>query len=226
MAESLERHVKNLESAEKKAVESHVPANRCRRLGQFALTNSDLDALLNQTVMLVRKHWRGILRRVRTIAGRFTAAASRRWLETGVQPADFLPEMRIPDCLCFEIRRPRCHRRSEGRNANFRVAVSGRTRLVSGITVAIPTHDGPMECWHLQHARRKFNSDEVQFLMASATAIGLAVERKRAMPSCKNRRVCPVESGRSDGTERKRTITYFNEAAQTTRRLHAKKSAW
>ena len=53
MAESLEQHVKNLETAEKNLLNRTFQQTVVAALGQFALTNSDLDALLNQTVMLV-----------------------------------------------------------------------------------------------------------------------------------------------------------------------------
>jgi methyl-accepting chemotaxis protein len=53
MAESLERHVKNLETAEKNLLNRTFQQTVVAALGQFALTNSDLDALMNQTVILV-----------------------------------------------------------------------------------------------------------------------------------------------------------------------------
>src|SRR5208283_5146163 len=53
MAESLERYVKNLESAEKNLLNRSFQQTVVAALGQFALTNSDLEALMNQAAMLV-----------------------------------------------------------------------------------------------------------------------------------------------------------------------------
>ena len=48
MAESLERHVKSLENAEKNLLNRTFQQTVVAALGQFALTNSDLEALVNQ----------------------------------------------------------------------------------------------------------------------------------------------------------------------------------
>ena len=89
MAESLEQHVKNLETAEKNLLNRTFQQTVVAALGQFALTNSDLEALLNQTVMLVAQtlgvEYSAVFEQLP--AGPL-AAASRRWLETGVRPAD------------------------------------------------------------------------------------------------------------------------------------------
>ena len=53
MAESLERYVKNLENAEKNLLNRTFQQTVVAALGQFALTNSDLEALMNQAAMLV-----------------------------------------------------------------------------------------------------------------------------------------------------------------------------
>jgi len=64
-------------------------------LGQFALTNSDLDALLNQTVILVAQTLEAEYAAVSSNCWRSTAAASRHWLEPEYDRQTSLPEMRI-----------------------------------------------------------------------------------------------------------------------------------
>ena len=85
MAESLEQLVKNLESAEKILLNRTFQQTVVAALGQFALTNSDLDPLLNQTVMLVAQtldvEYSAVFEQ---LPDRPAAAASRRGLEAGV----------------------------------------------------------------------------------------------------------------------------------------------
>jgi signal transduction histidine kinase/ActR/RegA family two-component response regulator len=88
--------------------------------------------------------------------------------------------------------------------------------VVSGVTVAIPTRDRPFGMLGVYSThRRQFNSDEVQFLMAAATAIGLAVERKRA--DAELQKLAAFVQLNPDAAMELNvhgTITYFNEAAK------------
>jgi len=53
--------------------------------------------------------------------------------------------------------------------------------VVSGVTIAIPARDRPFGVFCVHTTKpRNFTGDEVQFLLACATAIGMAVARKRA----------------------------------------------
>ena len=53
--------------------------------------------------------------------------------------------------------------------------------VISGVTVAIPTRDRPFGVFGVHATKpRIFTDDELQFLLACATAIGMAVARKRA----------------------------------------------
>ena len=218
MAESLERHVKNLESAEKKLLNRTFQQTVVAALGQFALTNSDLDALLNQTVMLVAQ----------TLGVEYSAvfeqlpAGSLR-LQAGV---GWKPEYNRQTSLPGNEDSPIVSALKSGDpvviadlKAETRISASpflAEHGVVSGITVAIPTHDRPYGMLGIYSTHgRKFNSDEVQFLMASATAIGLAVERKRSDAELqKLAAFVQLNPDAAMELNENGTITYFNEAAQ------------
>lgn len=218
MAESLERLVKNLENAEKNLLNRTFQQTVVAALGQFALTNSDLEALLNQTVMLVAQ----------TLGVEYSAvfeqlpAGSLR-LQAGV---GWKPEYDRQTSIPGNENSPIVSALKSGDpvvtadlKAESRISASpflAEHGVVSGITVAIPTHDRPYGMLGIYSTHgRKFNSDEVQFLMASATAIGLAVERKRAEAELqKLAAFVQLNPDAAMELNVNGTITYFNEAAQ------------
>jgi signal transduction histidine kinase/CheY-like chemotaxis protein/HAMP domain-containing protein len=218
MAESLERHVKNLEAAEKNLLNRTFQQTVVAALGQFALTNSDLDALLNQTVMLVAQ----------TLGVEYSAVfeqlpAGPLRLQAGV---GWKPEYDRQTSLPGNENSPIVSALKSGDpvvtadlKAESRISASpflAEHGVVSGITVAIPTHDQPYGMLGIYSThQRKFNSDEVQFLMASATAIGLAVERRRAEAELhKLAAFVQLNPDAAMELNENGTITYFNEAAQ------------
>jgi signal transduction histidine kinase/ActR/RegA family two-component response regulator/HAMP domain-containing protein len=218
MAESLERHVKNLETAEKNLLNRTFQQTVVAALGQFALTNSDLEALLNQTVMLVAQ----------TLGVEYSAVfeqlpAGQLRLQAGV---GWKPEYNRQTSLPGNEGSPIISALKSGDpvviadlKAETRISASpflAEHGVVSGITVAIPTHDRPYGMLGIYSThQRKFNSDEVQFLMAAATAIGLAVERKRADAELqKLAAFVQLNPDAAMELNENGTITYFNEAAQ------------
>jgi signal transduction histidine kinase/CheY-like chemotaxis protein/HAMP domain-containing protein len=218
MAESLERHVKNLEAAEKNLLNRTFQQTVVAALGQFALTNSDLEALLNQTVMLVAQ----------TLEAEYAAVFE---LLPGDQPrlqagVGWKPEYDRQTALPGNEDSPIISAVRSGEpviiadlKAETRSSASpflADHGVVSGITVAIPTHDRPFGLLGVYSTnRRKFNSDEVQFLQAAATAIGLAVERKRTDAELqKLAAFVQLSPNAVMELNANGTITYFNEAAQ------------
>ncbi|MGD0207707.1 MAG: ATP-binding protein [Verrucomicrobiota bacterium] len=218
MAESLERLVKNLETAEKNLLNRTFQQTVVAALGQFALTNSDLEALLNQTVMLVAQ----------TLGVEYSAVfeqlpAGQLRLQAGV---GWKPEYDRQTSLPGNENSPIISALKSGDpvvtadlKAETRISASpflAEHGVVSGVTVAIPTHDRPYGILGIYSThQRKFNSDEVQFLMAAATAIGLAVERKRA--DAELQKLAAFVQLNPDAAMELNvngTITYFNEAAQ------------
>jgi signal transduction histidine kinase/CheY-like chemotaxis protein len=88
--------------------------------------------------------------------------------------------------------------------------------VVSGVTIAIPTRDRPFGVFCVHTTKhRDFTGDEVQFLLAVSTAIGMAVEHKRAEAELQKLAAFaqlnpnPAMEFAADGA-----IIYFNEAAQ------------
>jgi signal transduction histidine kinase/ActR/RegA family two-component response regulator/HAMP domain-containing protein len=218
MAESLERLVKNLESAEKNLLNRTFQQTVVAALGQFALTNSDLEALLNQTVMLVAQ----------TLGVEYSAVfeqlpAGPLRLQAGV---GWKPEYNRQTSLPGNENSPIVSALKSGDpvvtadlKAETRISASpflAEHGVVSGVTVAIPTHDRPYGMLGIYSTHgRKFNSDEVQFLMAAATAVGLAVERKRA--DAELQKLAAFVQLNPDAAMELNvngTITYFNDAAQ------------
>jgi signal transduction histidine kinase/ActR/RegA family two-component response regulator/HAMP domain-containing protein len=218
MAESLERHVKNLETAEKNLLNRTFQQTVVAALGQFALTNSDLEALLNQTVMLVAQ----------TLGVEYSAVFEQLSggplrLQAGV---GWKPEYNRQTSLPGNENSPIAFALKSGEpvviadlKAETRISASpflAEHGVVSGVTVAIPTHDRPYGMLGIYSTHgRKFNSDEVQFLMAAGTAIGLAVERKRA--DAELQKLAAFVQLNPDAAMELNvngTITYFNEAAQ------------
>ena len=218
MAESLERLVKNLESAEKNLLNRTFQQTVVAALGQFALTNSDLEALLNQTVMLVAQTL-GV--EYSAVFEQLTGGPLR--LQAGV---GWKPEYNRQTSLPGNEDSPIVSALKSGDpvviadlKAETRISASpflAEHGVVSGVTVAIPTHDRPYGMLGIYSTHgRKFNSDEVQFLMAAATAVGLAVERKRA--DAELQKLAAFVQLNPDAAMELNvngTITYFNEAAQ------------
>ena len=218
MADSLERYVKNLETAEKNLLNRTFQQTVVAALGQFALTNNDLEALINQAVMLVAQtlsvEYSSVFERLP--GGQLRLSAGVGW-KPPYQRQTALPgneNSPIADALASGEPVLTYDLKSESRlAASPFLAEHG---VVSGVTVAIPTHDRPFGLLgvYTTHAR-KFNTDEVQFLQAAATAIGLSVERKRA--DAELQRLAAFVRLNPDAAMELNahgTITYFNEAAQ------------
>ena len=218
MAESLERHVKSLESAEKNLLNRTFQQTVVAALGQFALTNSDLDALLNQAAMLVAQ----------TLGVEYSAVfeqlpGGQLRLQAGV---GWKPAYNRQTALPGNENSPIVSALSSGEpviiadlKAETRISVSpflAEHGVVSSVTVAIPTRGRPFGLLGVYSTHpRKFNSDEVQFLQAAATAIGLAVERKRAdAEQQKLAAFVQLNPNAAMELNTNGTITYFNEAAQ------------
>jgi signal transduction histidine kinase/ActR/RegA family two-component response regulator/HAMP domain-containing protein len=218
MAESLERYVRNLENAEKNLLNRTFQQTVVAALGQFALTNSDLEALLNQTAILVAQtldvEYSAVFEQLPAGPLRLQAgvgwkpAYDRQTALPGNENSPIVAALKSGDPVVTS------DLKSESRiSASPFLAEHG---VASGITVAIPTHDRAYGLLGIYSThQRKFNSDEVQFLMAAATAVGLAVERKRADAELqKLAAFVQLNPDAAMELNENGTITYFNEAAQ------------
>src|SRR5208282_2073021 len=183
MAESLERHVNRLENAEKNLLNRTFQQTVVAALGQFALTNSDLDALVNQAALLVAQtlgmEYSAVFEQLP--GGQLRLQAGVGWKPAYNHQTSLPGNENSPIVVALSSGEPViiADLRTETRlSASPFLAEHG---VVSSVTVAIPTRGRPFGLLGVYSTHpRKFNSDEVQFLQAAATAIGLAVERKRA----------------------------------------------
>jgi len=217
MADSLQKQVTSLETAEKNLLNRTFQQTVVAALGQFALTNSDLDALVTQASMLVAQ----------TLSVEYSAVfellpGGQLRLQAGVgwKPAydhqTALPgNENSPIVAAMNTGEPMI---TVDLKAESRISASpflAEHGVVSGVTVAIPTRDRPFGMLGIYSThRRQFNSDEVQFLQASATAIALAVERKRADAELqKLAAFVQLNPDAAMELNANGTITYFNDAA-------------
>ena len=218
MADSLERQVKNLEQAEKNLLNRTFQQTVVAALGQFALTNSDLDALLNQTVMLAAQtlgtEYSAVFEQLPV--GQIRLQAGVGWKteydrQTSLPGNDHSPITQVLDSgepMIFADLK-----------AETRISASpflGEHGVVSGVTVAIPTRRQAFGLLGVYSThQRQFNSDEVQFLMAVATAVGVAIERKRAEAELqKLAAFVQLNPNAAMELSANGVITYCNEAAQ------------
>jgi signal transduction histidine kinase/HAMP domain-containing protein len=218
MAESLERYVKNLEDAEKNLLNRTFQQTVVAALGQFALTNSDLEALMNQAAMLLAQtlgvEYSAVFERLP--AGQLRLQSGVGWSQPYQRQTALPGNENSPITAAFSSGEPviTADLRIESRP----VASPFLTEhgVVSGITVAIPTRARPFGLLGVYTTRpRKFNNDEVQFLQAAATAIGLSVERKRADAELqKLADFVQLNPNAAMELNAHGTITYSNDAAQ------------
>jgi len=218
MAASLERQVKSLENAEKNLLNRTFQQTVVAALGQFALTNTDLDALLTQAVMLVAQtlgvEYSAVFERLPGNQLRLQAGVG--WKSAYDHQTSLPGNENSPIAYAMNTGEPVI---TADLKAESRISASpflAEHGVISGITVAIPTSGQAFGMLGVYSTnRRQFNSDEVQFLQAAATAIGLAVERKRADAELQKLaafvRLNPDAAMELNANG---TITYFNEAAQ------------
>ena len=218
MAESLEQYVKNLENAEKNLLNRTFQQTVVAALGQFALTDSDVEALMTQAAMLAAQtlsvEYSAVFERLP--AGHLRLQAGVGWNPPYQRQTALPGNENSPITDAFTTGEPvlTTDLKSESRlAASPFLAEHG---VVSGITVAIPTHDRPFGLLGVYTTHpRKFNNDEIQFLQAVATAIGLSVERKRSDAQLqKLAAFVRLNPNAAMELNSHGTITYSNEAAQ------------
>jgi signal transduction histidine kinase/CheY-like chemotaxis protein/HAMP domain-containing protein len=218
MAESLQQRVKERELAEKTLLNRALQQTVVAALGQFALTNSDLDALLNQAVMLAGQTLEVEYCAVFELAsdGELLMQAGTGWKSGCVGKATLPADNRSQAGFTFGSGEPAvvADLRTETRFIMLPLLMDHG--VISGITIAIPTRDRPFGVFCVHTTKpRNFTGDEVQFLLACATAIGMAVARKRAdaevqkLAAFAQLNPNPALEFAADGA-----IIYFNEAAQ------------
>ena len=182
MAEALQQRIKEREAAERTLLNRALQQTTVAALGQFALTNSDLMALLNQATILVAQtlevDYCAVFESV--TGGQLLMRAGSGWKSSCVGSAAIPVDDYSQAGLTFRtgdaivVADLWTERRFKASSLLMDHGV------VSGATILIPTREKPFGvfCVHtVKH--REFIPDDVQFLLAVANVIGITVERLR-----------------------------------------------
>lgn len=184
MADVIEEQAGHRDQAEKTLTTRSLQQTVIGALGQFALVSNDFEALLNQAVMMAAQtlevEYCGLLE--------LEPGGGRLWLRAGV---GWKPEVVGKALVPRDIRTVEGYTLTAGEPVvveNFGTELRFRgSRLlqshgvVSGVTVAIVGQGqsfGVLGGYSTR--RRKFTEDEVHFLLAVATVLAMAAERRRA----------------------------------------------
>ena len=218
MAESLQQRMNEREKAEKILLNRALQQTAIAALGQFALTENNLAPLLNQAGLL--------------IAHTLELEYSTIWEKLSDNELLLQAGAGWRRGCVGEAKIPADNHSQIGLTLNsgemivvtdFRIQTQftvppllAEHGINSGITVAIPTRGRPfgvIGAYATQ--RRDFTPDEMQFLMAVATVIGMAVERRRADTEIEKvasfAKLNPTATMEFAGNG---TLSYFNDAAQ------------
>jgi signal transduction histidine kinase/HAMP domain-containing protein/ActR/RegA family two-component response regulator len=218
MAEALQQRISERERSEKILLNRALQQTAVAALGQFALTENDMAPLLNQASLLVAHTlelgYSAVWERLPD--GQLLLQAGAGW-ERG-----WVGETKIPGD----------NRSQAGLSLNsgemvvvpdFKTETKfivpplfAKHGIASGVTVAIPTRGRPFGVLGA-HAteRRHFTADELQFLMAVAAVLGMAVERRHAEAEIeKVASFAKLNPAATMEFSENGTISYFNDAAQ------------
>ena len=180
MAESLQQRIKEREAAERTLLNRALQQTAVAALGQFALTNSDLMALLNQATILVAQtlevEYCAVFESVP--GGQLLMRAGDGWKSKCVGSATIPMDDYSQAGLTFRtgdaivVADLWTERRFKASSLLMDHGV------ISGATILIPTRERPFGVFCVHTTKhRDFSPDDVQFLLAVANVIGITVER-------------------------------------------------
>jgi signal transduction histidine kinase/ActR/RegA family two-component response regulator len=218
MADTLQQRINEREKAEKILFKRALQQTAIATLGQFALTQNDLTALLNQAALLVahtlESEYSAIWERLSD--GELLLQAGTGWKRGCVGeskiPADNYSQPSLTLNFGEMIVVPDL--RIETQFATTPLFIEHG--IIGGITAAIPTRGRPFGVIgvHTPH-RRDFTADEMQFLTAMATTLGIAIERKYAEAEMeKLAAFAKLSPAATMEFAANGTMNYFNDAAQ------------
>jgi len=218
MADALQQRINEREKAEKVLFKRALQQTAIATLGQFALTQNDLTALLNQAALLVahtlESEYSAIWERLSD--GELLLRAGAGWKrgcvgETKI-PADNYSQPSLTLNFGEMIVVPDL--RIETQFAATPLFIEHG--VIGGITAAIPTRGRPFGVIGVHTSRRRdFTADEMQFLTAMATTLGIAIERKYAEAEMeKLAAFAKLSPAATMEFAANGTINYFNDAAQ------------
>jgi signal transduction histidine kinase/ActR/RegA family two-component response regulator len=220
MAGTLEQRVRERENAERALRIRAQQQTAVAALGQFALTTSDLDALMNQAVTMVAQTLEVEFSEILE----FFPATQELHLSAGVGWKEgMVGQAKVdagPDTLArYALKTLEAIRVTDYRDER-RFAVPTLARYhgaISGVTVAVTgrDRDRPFGVLGAHSAKtRTFTDDDEQFLRAVANLLAMTVDRKRAEAEIQKRAVfaqrnpTPAIEVNDAGA-----VTYANDAA-------------
>ena len=217
MAAALQRREGEREAAEEVLLFRAMQQTVVAALGQFALTNNDLEALTQQAVIQVghtlEVEYCGFFELMPD--GRLLLRAGVGWKSGSVDQATLFADDRSQAGFTLRSGEPVVVADLATETRFKPSAFLVMHEVVSGVTITIPTRAAPFGVFCVYTAKpRIFTTDEVQFLLATVTAIGMAVQRKHAdaelqkLAAFAQLNPNPALEFAADGT-----ITYFNDAA-------------
>ncbi len=218
MAEALQQRISEREKAEQILLNRALQQTAIAALGQFALTESDLAPLLNQAGLLIAHtlelEYSAVWERLPD--GQLLLQAGAGWKRGCVGESKVPGDNRSQTGLTLNsgemIVVPDLRAETQ-----FTVPpLFMEHGIISGVTVAIPTRGRPFGVIGA-HTRQghDFTPDEMQFLMAVAAVLGMAVERKRAEAETeKVASFAKLNPAATMELAENGTVNYFNDAAQ------------
>ena len=218
MAASLQQRINEREKAEKILLNRALQQTAIAALGQLALTENDMAPLLNQATLLVAHtlelEYSAIWERLPD--GQLLLQAGAGWKRGCVGETQIPGDNHSQIGLTLNSGEMIVIRGFKTETQFAVPPLFAEHGISSGVTVAIPTRGRPFGVIGA-HAtqRRDFTPDEMQFLMAVATVLGMAVERRRADAEIeKVASFAKLNPAATMEFSENGTISYFNDAAQ------------
>jgi signal transduction histidine kinase/ActR/RegA family two-component response regulator/HAMP domain-containing protein len=218
MADALQQRISEREKAEKVLFKRALQQTAIASLGQFALTQNDLTALLNQAALLVahtlESEYSAIWERLPD--GQLLLRAGTGWKRGCVGETKIPTDNNSLTSLTLNFGEMIVVPDLRIETQFAATPLFTEHNIIGGITAAIPTRGRPFGVIGVHSAsRRDFTSDEMQFLTATATMLGIAIERKRAEAETeKLAAFAKLNPAATMEFAENGTINYFNAAAQ------------
>ena len=179
MAESLQQRIVEREKTEKILMDRAAQQAAIAALGQFALTTNDLDALLNQSVLLAVQtldaECAGVWKRLPD--GQLLLQSGTGWHHGDVGSARLPADSSTQIGYTLQSGEPAVEPDSTMKRRFATSEYLTSHGIVSSVTVEISTRGPAFGVLGVHTTRqREFTPDEVQFLIAVAACIGMAAD--------------------------------------------------
>src|ERR1035441_223644 len=179
MAESLQQRNADRERTEGTLLNRAMEQTVVAALGQFALTSNDLDALLNQAVILVGQtlnvEFTAVFKRLPD--GQLLLQAGTGWRSEDVGQTRLPGDDTTQIGFTLKSGEPVVVPDSKMETRFAKSPLLAEHGVISSATVAIPTREESFGVLGVHTARRrKFTGDDIQFLIAVAGCIGMAAD--------------------------------------------------